>query len=82
MSLEENEISKSFTIYPNPVNNFLQLQLSTTLKFKKATVFNYFGQLVLQSKSTTIDVSSLSSGVYFVEVETDKGKGVKKIIKE
>jgi len=82
LSLEVNEISKSFTIYPNPVNNFLQLQLSTNLEFNKATVFNYFGQFVLQSKATTIDIRNLSSGVYFLEVETNKGKGVKKIIKK
>ena len=82
LNLEDNEIGKNFTVYPNPVNNHLQLQLSTTLEFKKATIYNYYGQLVLQSKATTINVSNLSSGVYFLEIETNKGKGVKKIIKQ
>ena len=81
LSLEDNEIGKNFTVYPNPVNNHLQIQLSTTLEFKKATIYNYYGQLVLQSKTTPINVSGLSSGVYFLEVETNKGKGIKKIIK-
>lgn len=81
LSLEANEISKNFTAYPNPVNNQLQLELSPYLEFKKANIYNYSGQLVLQSKKPYINVSSLSSGIYFLEVETNKGKGVKKIIK-
>ena len=52
------------------------------LIFKKATIYNYYGQLVLQSKTIIINVSNLSSGVYFLEVETNKGKGVKKIVKK
>ncbi len=82
LSLEANEIAENFTVHPNPVDNQLQLQLSTTLEFKIASIYNYYGQLVLQSETTTIDVSNLSSGVYFLEVETNKGKGVKKIIKK
>ena len=82
LSLEDNIISKNFNVYPIPVNSNLQLHLSTILEFKMATIYNYYGQLVLQSKKTTIDVSNLSSGVYFLEVETNNGKGVKKIIKK
>lgn len=82
LSLEDNEISKKFTVYPNPINNHLQLQLATTLEFKKATIYNYSGQLILQSKTANINVSNLSSGVYFLNIETNKGKGVKKIIKK
>ena len=82
LSTEDNEISKNFSVYPNPLSNYLQLQIATTLEFKKASIYNYFGQLVLQSKKTEIDVSNLSSGVYFLEVETGKGKGIKKFIKK
>lgn len=81
-SIEDNEISKSLSVYPNPVNNHLQLKLSTALEFKKAAIYNYYGQLVLQSKRTIINVSNLSSGIYFLEIETNKGKGIKKFIKK
>ena len=80
LSLEDNKISKNFTVRPNTVNN--HLQLASSLELKKVTIYNYYGQLVLQSNTTTINVSGLSSGVYFIEVETNKGKGVKKIIKK
>jgi Flp pilus assembly pilin Flp len=82
LSLEANEIAKKFTLYPNPVTNQLQIQVATSLGYNNATIYNYFGQLVLQSKTTTIDVSSLAAGVYFIEVETNAGKGVKRFIKK
>ncbi len=82
LSLETNEISKNFTLYPNPVTNQLQIQLAPSLAYNKATIYNYLGQLVLQSKTTTINVSGLATGVYFLEVETNKGKGVKRFIKK
>ncbi len=82
LSIVDNEIAKNFTVYPNPVNKQLQLQLSPTLEFKTATIYNYYGQLVLQSNTTKINVSNLSSGIYFLEIETNKGKGVKKIVKK
>jgi Flp pilus assembly pilin Flp len=81
LSIEDNEISKTFTIYPNPVNDNLHLQLATTVGYKKATIYNFYGQLVLQTNTTKIKVRSLSAGIYFLEVETDNGKGVKKFIK-
>jgi len=82
LSIENNEISKNFSVYPNPVNNYLQLQLAPHLEFKTAAIYNYYGQLVSQSKTITINVSNLSSGVYFLEIETNKGTGIKKIIKK
>ena len=82
LSLEDNIISKNFIVYPNPVNDQLQLQVATNFEFKKAAIYNYSGQLVFQSNNTKINVSDLASGVYFIEVETNNGKGVKKIIKK
>ena len=64
------------------IKDILKDKLNEMSKYLDGDIFNYFGQLVLQSKTTTINVSDLSSGIYFLEVETNKGKGVKKIIKE
>lgn len=82
LSLEDNEISKNLTVFPNPVNKILQVHLTPTIEYKKVTIYNYFGEQVLESKTSKINVSSLSTGVYFLKVETNKGKGVKKFIKK
>ena len=82
LSLEDNFINQNFTIFPNPVKEKFQLQLNNTLEFKNVKLYNVFGQQVLQSKKSIINVSSLSTGIYYVEVNTNQGKGVKKIIIE
>jgi hypothetical protein len=82
LSLEDNSISKILNIYPNPVKEKLQLNLSKDFVFKKAVVYNYNGQKLLESTKTIINISSFKTGIYYVLIETNKGKGVKKIIKE
>ena len=62
------------TIYPNPTSDMLFIKseqgLSTNL-----TLFNGMGQPINQWKSTTaIDLSSLTNGVYFLNIEDKKSK--------
>ncbi len=70
-----------FKIYPNPSSKQITIQINT-LDFKKASIYNSLGQFVKSSKELTIDISSLSKGIYFLQVETYKGKAIKKLIIE
>ncbi|WP_290838549.1 T9SS type A sorting domain-containing protein [Flavobacterium sp.] len=63
-------------LYPNPTSG--KLQLSTTIDVKKVSVYNTLGMVV----GTELDLSNQASGVYFVEVTTDNGKFVRKIVKQ
>ena len=67
------------SIYPNPVENELTIKTSADVINKIATVFDINGKRVLNTKikSTTIDVSSLTSGVYFLRLESE-GKIIKR----
>ncbi|WP_367205949.1 T9SS type A sorting domain-containing protein [Lutibacter sp.] len=67
-------------MYPNPVSTNLYIQLTSELKFISVNIFDYLGENVLKSKKTMLDVSTLSKGVYFLKVETNKGIGIKKVI--
>lgn len=73
-----------FKIYPNPTKNSLNIQSKEDLKIQNVSVFNTLGQLVLKinNSSTSIDVSSLTSGTYFIEVVSDKGTTNSKFMKE
>ncbi len=51
-----------------------------TKKEKKSYVIKM--EIDDDGKTTTIDVSSLAAGVYFIEVETNEGKGVNRFIKQ
>lgn len=73
----------SFSMYPNPVKgDYLNVISNDGMKDYK--VYNLVGQLVLQGqiKNDQVNVSSLNSGVYVIELNTYKEKITKKFIKE
>lgn len=74
----------SIAVYPNPVKNILNL--SNNEPIQTIEVFNSLGQSVLTKKLNTtegsVDVSSLSTGNYFVEIKTQSTVENIKIIKE
>ncbi|WP_405574578.1 T9SS type A sorting domain-containing protein [Winogradskyella sp. Asnod2-B02-A] len=73
-------ININFNLYPNPVKYQFTIQLENNTELKNVTIYNNLGQLVLTSKKYVIKTSSLTSGLYFIEIQTTKGKGSKKLI--
>ena len=74
-SIQENNTSE-FNIYPNPVKDVLTIEGD----FTSANIYDVFGKLVLTSQTQeTIDVSTLSNGVYFVNFNVENTITVKKI---
>ena len=71
-----------FSLYPNPIKAFLNIELHQGLELKKISIYNNLGQFINSSKKTKLDTSNLTSGFYFIEVETNQGKSVKKIVIE
>ena len=73
--LSENMSSDEFSqneiiLYPNPTTGIINLQ--TKEKISSVSVYNLAGQKVsfnsLNQENTSIDISNLSSEIYFVEV--------------
>ncbi len=63
------------SIYPNPANESLTLSLSKGEAISNANVYDISGRLVMQhtapnARTFSMDVSSLTNGVYFVEINT------------
>jgi len=72
----------NFSIYPNPVNNVLNISVKNEMTINNLSITDLNGRVVsTSSSSTSIDVSNLSSGVYFVSIETNEGKGTSKFVK-
>ncbi|WP_298340835.1 T9SS type A sorting domain-containing protein [uncultured Algibacter sp.] len=69
-----------FSYHPNPVTDILNIELKQDIKLKKVNIYNLQSQYLYSVKTSKIDVSNLSSGMYFIEVETNQGKSAKKII--
>lgn len=67
-------------IYPSPARTKLTVQFLTTVAQKQIRLINSAGRVVLTTASNEMDVSKLSSGVYFLRVETNEYRISKKII--
>ncbi len=80
-AFEEGEIS----IFPNPVKTVINLETNLDEKLT-IKLFNVSGKVILNTssdkKNTSIDVSELTSGIYFLKVNTEQKSGTFKIIKE
>ena len=79
-SLSTTDFSNSIIIYPNPVKNMLTID---GLVVKDVVIYSVLGKVVLKmSNQNTIDVSSLSKGVYFIKVSDGINASTKKFIKD
>jgi hypothetical protein len=72
-----------FQAYPNPVNNVLNLQANENIS--KVAIYNVLGQEVYSAKinamTSSVDMSSMASGAYFVKVNINGTEGTVKVIK-
>lgn len=72
-SMENIQLS----IYPNPVNDALNIRISELDSGLKATILDSKGNMVetiaLKSPSTAIDVSNWAPSIYFIEITNPKG---------
>jgi len=78
---ENFELEKAICLYPNPATDVLHIQLPTSITLEKVTIFNNLGQIVLENNALDFSLSSISSGVYSVQLQTSEGLFHKKIIK-
>jgi len=64
-------IKNDFTIYPNPTSK--SLNIKTNNPFEQVEIYTLQGQKVLETNQESIDVSSLSNGMYLIQVQTETG---------
>lgn len=71
-------------IFPNPVENVLNVQTNGNQKIKSLVLTDVTGKTVFQTNSieNSVDVSQLSKGIYFTAITTDSGTSTQKIIKK
>lgn len=71
-------------IYPNPANDVLHIQSKNSAQVTQVIIYNLQGRQLMTVNHNTgsIDVSSLSAGIYMLNVKTDKGSASYKLVKE
>ena len=82
VGIEQNTTDNYVSIFPNPTNSVLNVYANN---FRKVEIINFLGQVVYQNQITEnqfqIDVSNLTSGIYFVRLSGEQTV-TKKFIKE
>jgi len=80
----DNFIGANTQLYPNPTTGVVFLETEGIVD--NISVYNISGQKIttpeFQIEKSSIDLSDFSNGLYFVEVVTEKGKEVFKVIKK
>lgn len=82
LGVVDNLLKNEFTIYPNAFNE--KITINTNHELLDYKMFSSNGKKVIENKFTnnTIEAKNLAKGVYFLVINSKKGKVVKKILKE
>jgi hypothetical protein len=85
-SISENN-NTFFNVYPNPANNILNIEFDSQFEKENAkiSISNMLGKEVIAinnitSNKTSIDVSSLVNGIYFVNTNVEGNVSTEKIV--
>ncbi len=79
VGLSENTLSQNIKLFPNPVTEKLFIEGLTEANVK---VINLVGEMIIQkNNANSIDVSSLNSGIYFLQITSGNTQSVIKFIK-
>jgi hypothetical protein len=88
LGVDSNNLDKGLALYPNPADYVVNLVNKTNISLEKMMIYDINGKLVSQTDLRTmqgvkaVDVSSLASGVYMVQIIGDSASTVKRLIKE
>ncbi len=66
-------------IYPNPTNGIINIGCSS--KIKNVNLINADGKIINSESTNQINISNYDAGIYFLEVQSEKGRTIKKVSK-
>lgn len=85
LSIEETYVNDQIKLHPNPAKEKVYFDI-TSLKadVKNISIFTTTGQKLIEYKleKNEMDISTLPSGLYFIQFEINNQKLIKKLIKE
>ncbi|MBQ4205328.1 MAG: T9SS type A sorting domain-containing protein, partial [Bacteroidales bacterium] len=77
-------MSLQTSIYPNPADNTLTIKAEDDIQH--INIYNVVGikvmEMTINNKETVIDITNLESGMYLIEIQGIKEKGIKTFIKK
>jgi len=88
LGIEEDKLKEGIIVYPNPTKGDLFISNNGNINLEKVLVFDVSGRLIAQQDISktyglkTIHLNSVSNGIYFVNIYSDRTFITKKITLE
>ena len=83
-----NQLNAGVEIYPNPARKVVNIGNSINVQLERALIYDINGRLIQtvdlgnMDREASVNVASLSSGVYLVQLEAQGATAIKRLIKE
>ena len=84
LSISDFSINELISVYPNPANEFVNIQLKSSEQINSIILYNVLGKLIYKenklntSETIKIDVSNFGKGIYFLKVNFTNNKTISK----
>ncbi len=83
LSVAEFDIDNTIQMFPNPANHLITIKGKTSIE--TIEIYDIHGRTAvletINDLEHTVDISSLSNGIYFVKLTTKNGTAIEKLIK-
>ena len=76
------ELERQIVLFPNPTSRIVTVDIPDNVLLKEVRILNNLGQLVSKNNTPTIDVENLATGMYYLQIETNRGTFNRNLIKE
>ena len=86
LNTRDYNLEDAIFVYPNPTNDLLNYNIKNNVEITSINIHDISGKELFRNDSivdsSAINVSNLSSGVYFITFQSDKNSVTKKFIKK
>ena len=87
LGVDDNELGIDISVYPNPAQNELTISNNSGVSIEKTQIIDMVGRIVATIEPSdainrTIDISNLTTGIYFLRLESTNASSTIKFIKK
>lgn len=72
--------SVEMDIFPNPTSDWLTIELKGSAILEGFLLYDLNGRLLMSERNSSVNLSQLENGIYFIKVITDEGNSIKKVV--
>ncbi len=87
LNVDDNQLGIDISVFPNPAQNELNISNNSGISIEKTYIIDMVGRIVStmdasDATTRTIDISNLTTGIYFLRLEGANASSVIKFIKK